>query len=135
MYLFLDPLKMIRDINSLGGFIGTWGRLLNIPQIIGGLLFIWAIEGQAILLTVILTLLVAGQIHKRARFSRLIGICHLPWLVLLPWIIWRLVSVDHELYLQIWLAYVAITISISLVFDIYDVGKFMRGDRVFAWAK
>jgi hypothetical protein len=86
MFLFLDPLKMIREIRGLGGFIGTWGGLLNIPQVIGGLLFIRSLEGQIILVTAIFTLVVAGQIHKRAKFSRMIGICHMPWLAMLPWL-------------------------------------------------
>lgn len=135
MFLFLDPLKMIREIRGLGGFIGTWGGLLNIPQIIGGLLFIRSIEGQVILVTAIFTLVVAGQIHKRAKFSRIIGICHLPWLAMLPWLIWRLIAFDQGPFITLWLVYVAVTVAISLWFDVFDVRKFLKGDKVFAWAK
>ena len=58
MNLLLDPFRMIGDINRQGGVIPIWGALLNIPQAIGGLVFITAIEGQLILATVIATLLV-----------------------------------------------------------------------------
>jgi hypothetical protein len=102
---------------------------------VGGLVFIWAIEGQVVLLTIILTLVVAGQIHKRTPFSRLIGICHLPWMVMLPWVVWRLATVSHDIYLQVWLGYVVVTVLISLVFDVFDLARFLRGDKVFAWAK
>ncbi|MGI9393228.1 MAG: hypothetical protein ACR2OY_01145 [Boseongicola sp.] len=135
MFLFLDPIRMIQDIRSQGGFIGTWGGLLNIPQLIGGLFFVFYIEGLVILLTVILTLMIAGQIHKRAPFSRLIGICHLPWLALLPWLIWRLSAIVHPTLLFAWLIYVAVTIAVSLVFDIFDIYRFFRGDKKFAWAE
>ena len=126
---------MIQDIRSLGGFIGIWGGLLNIPQVLGGILFIRTVEGQVILAAVILTLIVAGQIHRRARFSRIIGICHLPWLATLPWLVWRLISVEHASFLKVWLVYVAVTIAISLLFDILDVTRFLQGDTKFSWAK
>jgi hypothetical protein len=64
MFLVLDTLKMIRDVRSKGLAIDIWGALLNIPQIIGGLVFIATIEGQVILATVIFTLVVAGQISQ-----------------------------------------------------------------------
>ena len=118
MFLLLDPIRMIRDIRKQGLAIYAWGGLLNIPQLIGGLIFIATIEGQVILATVILTLVIAGQIHRRMRFSRLIGICHLPWLALLPWLVYRLQNFEHSLPLNIWAYYVAATIFISLIFTL-----------------
>jgi hypothetical protein len=134
MVLILDGLRMIGDIRGLGGWIGVWGGALNIPQVLGGLLFIGTPEGAAILVTVVLTLVIAGQIHKRQRFSRLTGLCHVPWLALLPWLIWRIATVDHGPVMTLWLAYVGLAILISLIFDIFDVARYLRGDRTFAWA-
>lgn len=135
MNLLTDPLKMIRDIRALDGGIGNWGAALNIPQVLGGLIFINKPEGLAVLLTVLLTLLVAGQIHRRENFSRLTSICHLPWLVLVPWLLMRMVTQDHSLILSLWLGYVVITIVISLVLDARELWLFSQGKRVFAWAK
>jgi len=135
MFLLLDPIKMIRDIRSQGWAIFAWGGLLNIPQLIGGLLFITALEGQVILATIVLTLVIAGQIHKRKRFSRLVGICHLPWLALLPWLVYRLQNFEHSVALKSWAYYVAATILISLIFDVLDVYRYVRGDKTFSWAK
>jgi hypothetical protein len=80
-------------------------------------------------------LMIAGQIHKRAPFSRLTGICHLPWLAMLPWLIWRLIIVEHFAILAAWLIYVAGTIMVSLTFDIFDIFRFIRGDEKFSWAE
>ncbi|SMX36884.1 hypothetical protein [Octadecabacter ascidiaceicola] len=135
MNLLLDPFKMIRDIRALGGFIGIWGGLLNIPQVIGGLLFIRTPEGLVILLTVMVVLIAAGQIHKHMKFSRLIGLCHIPWLLMLPWLVIRMVSYEHSMALTIWLAFVVVTVGISLVFDVFDIFRFSKGDKTFAWAK
>lgn len=135
MFLLLDPIKMIRDIRGQGLAIYVWGGMLNIPQLIGGLIFIASIEGQVILATVVLTLVIAGQIHRRWRFSRLIGICHLPWMALLPWLVYRLQNFEHSVPLKIWAYYVTATIFISLIFDIFDIYRYSRGEKTFSWAK
>lgn len=135
MFLFADAIKMILDIRRKGGLIDLWGALLNVPQMLGGLIFIATREGQAILVTVILTLMIAGQIHKRTPFSRLIGICHLPWCVLLPWLVYRLATVEYPLPLTVWLCYAAAVIGISLMFDAVDLYRYARGDRFYAWAR
>ena len=135
MFLILDAISMIREIRRQGRAIGLWGGFLNIPQMVGGLIFVWTIEGAAILISVIVTLVIAGQIHKRTPFSRIIGLCHIPWLGLLPWLVHRLVTVELIWPLKAWVAYVAVTILISLVFDVLDVCRYARGDRTFSWAR
>jgi len=134
MFLLRDSIRMIREIRKKGTAIRLWGGALNIPQLVGGVIFIWTIEGLAVLATVILTLVIAGQIHRRAPFSRLTGLCHLPWLALLPWLVWRLVSVDQGWPLAVWLAYVSAAIAISLLFDAWDVARYLRGERRFSWS-
>ena len=108
---------------------------MNIPQLLGGLIFIWTVEGAAILVVAVATLVIAGQIHRRMPFSRLTGLCHVPWLALLPWLVYRLLTVDHSLALDLWLIYVAITILISLIFDVLDTVRYLGGNKKFAWAK
>jgi hypothetical protein len=134
VFLILDALRMIRDIRRTGRAVGIWGAALNVPQLVGGLLFIATREGQLILATLVFTLVVAGQIHRRARFSRLIGLCHVPWLALLPWLAYRLQTVDHSVQLRVWGYYVAATIAISLIFDAMDIYRYAKGQKTFAWA-
>jgi hypothetical protein len=134
MFLLFDPFRMIRDISATSRAVGVWGFLLNVPQAVGGLVFIMVPEGQLVLATSVFTLVVAGQIHRRAPFSRLIGLCHVPWLALLPWLVYRLQTVDHSLSLQLWGSYVAATIAVSLIFDALDVYRYAKGQTTFSWA-
>lgn len=134
MFLVRDALLMIRDIGKTSRAVNIWGASLNIPQLLGGLMFIATLEGQLVLTTLIFTLVVAGQIHRKTPFSRLIGLCHLPWLALLPWLLYRLQAAEHPLPLQVWGYYVAATISISLVFDAFDVYRYAKGQKTFSWA-
>ncbi len=125
---------MVSDIKTKGLMIYLWGGLLNIPQVLGGLIFIRTVEGLVILLTVFFTLAVAGQIHKRTPFSRGIGICHLPWLVMLPWLISRITSFEQPPIQGYWMIYVAIVVSISVIFDVNDVFRYVRGSKTFNWS-
>lgn len=129
-----DAFAMIRDIGRASRVVNAWGAALNVPQLIGGLVFVATIEGQLVLASLILTLVVAGQMHKRTPFSRLIGMCHIPWLALLPWLVYRLQTTEHSVALQIWGYYVAVVIAISLAFDAIDVYRYSKGEKTFAWA-
>ena len=131
----LDPFRMIADIGRASRVIYFWGAGLNIPQVIGGLIFIAHVEAQLVLASAILTLLVAGQIHKRSPFSRLIGLCHIPWLLLLPWLAYRIGNFEHTVWLELWLYYTSITIAVSIVFDAVDVYQYSKGHRTFAWSE
>lgn len=135
MFLMFDAIRMIREIRGKGWGIRTWGALLNIPQLLGGLAFILFVEGQVIFVTIVFTLIVAGQIHKRSPFSRLTGLCHIPWVAMLPWLIYRLQVYEHLVYLKVWAYYVAVVVAISLVFDVIDIARYLRGERQFSWSE
>ncbi len=135
MFLLIDAFRMIRDVGRSSRAVNIWGGLLNIPQLIGGLLFISVFEAQVILITLIITLSVAGQIHKRTPFSRLIGLCHIPWLMLLPWLLYQLHTETFTLIFQVWAYYLAVTIAISLLFDTLDVYRYTQGQKTFSWSE
>ncbi|MCP4294852.1 MAG: hypothetical protein GY786_04540 [Proteobacteria bacterium] len=134
MFLIKDLMTMIRDIRSASKGIGIWGRALNVPQILGGLILLNTLEGATVFVTVIGTLIIASQIHKRLYFSRLIGLCHIPWLILAPWLTYRLQSTKLGLSTEVWLTYVVVTMFISLLFDIYDVVRYLKGSKTFEWS-
>lgn len=134
MFLHIYALKMVQDIYRNSWAVYIWGGLLNISQLIGGVIFITKVEGQLVLATLIITLVIAGQMHKKNPFSTLIGLCHLPWLLLLPWLLYRLVTVDHTIQLEVWGYYVVAVIAISLVFDAFDVYRYTKGQKTFSWS-
>lgn len=133
MFLISDIFKMVREISAANSKVNIWGAALNIPQLLGGLIFIRSIEGIIVFISVLVTLLVASQIHKRMRFSRLMSLCHLHWLLVLPWLLYRLVINDYSLFFQIWMIYVAVTMLISLVFDVNDMLKYFKGAKNYDW--
>ncbi|MEM7134569.1 MAG: hypothetical protein AAF702_50350 [Chloroflexota bacterium] len=135
MNLITDAINMIRDIRGIGGMISMWGGLLNMSQLLGGLVFITKVEGLAVLITVLIMLMIAGQIHKRTPFSRLTGLCQLPWLILMPWLVYRLITFEHAVYFQAWGWLVATLMAISLAFVALDVYRYSRGHKQYSWSQ
>jgi len=133
MFLVSDVFAMIRDIRVASRVVNAWGAALNLPQLVGGVVFAGRLEGQLVLATAIVTLVIAAQIHKRSPFSRLTGLCHLPWLALAPWLFFRLQSADGDAPFRVWGYYVVATMAISLAFDAFDVVRHVRGAKKFAW--
>lgn len=133
MQWFKDMFKMIKDLRAEVPRVGRWGFALNMPMWLGGLAFIGRIEGSATLVLNTIAVLVAGQIHKRAPFSRLTSICHVAWLPVLPLLVAALLRTEEPTYLRGWLLYTLVTMAISLVLDVRNLVLYWRGgDRAFA---
>lgn len=74
--LIRDSFAMITDLRRNAPGIGHWGAALNIPHVVGGLIFIQQLEALLVLVTCVVSVMVAAQIHKRAPYSRLTSIVH-----------------------------------------------------------
>ena len=121
MFLISDTIAMIKDIDRSSRLFGFWGKMLNIPQVIGGIVFISEIEAILILITCAFPVIIAAQIHKKAPFSRLTSIVHILWLPLFPWLIWTLMETGvHDLYTG-WMTYVVVVIGLSLIMDVRNI--------------
>ena len=88
---------------------------------VGGLVFISRIEAALVLVTCVFSVVVAAQIHKRHPFSRLTSLVHVVWLPLFPMLVEGLMTEGAVGAFGIWLAYVVITMAISLVLDVWNI--------------
>lgn len=125
----LDPFRMIRDIRrTLPKPVGRWGGALNIPQAVGGLLFLTRPEGAMVLVSWALGMMIAGRIHRFRPFSKLIGMCHATWLPVLPFLMWRVFSGPELSLFYVWLVYTVVTMLICLALDLRDLDRYVRGE-------
>ena len=127
--MVLDAFKMIDDINKRSFWFGLWGAALNIPQVVGGLIFVTRLEAVLILIACVGSVLVAAQMHKRDPFTRLTSWVHLPWIPLLPYLAHALLAEGVETPFGAWLAYVVAVIAISLVLDVRNLWLFYFTDK------
>lgn len=116
-----DARDMITDLNRVSPFLRVWGPALNIPHVVGGLIFIGRIEAALVLATCVFSVVVAAQIHKRRPFSRLTSLVHVVWLPLFPVLVDVLMTEGAVGAFGIWLAYVVVTMAISLVLDAWNI--------------
>ena len=126
--LLLDPIRMVRDFETgLPRPVAIWGRALNLPQLVGGVIFIAEPEGALVLAGVILAMISAGRIHRFHPFSKLIGICHAWWLPVIPFVALRLASGEGSVFFLAWLAYTLVTMLVCIALDIRDFDRWLRG--------
>jgi len=135
MRWLVDIFKLIGDVRStMPRIIDLWGGLLNIPQMIGGAVFIVFWEGAAVLVIWFAAMAVCGRVHREAPFSKLIGVGHALWLPLMPFLLLRALEGApagagwYETAFIVWLWYTLVTMTISVVFDAIDFWRYVTSD-------
>lgn len=119
---------MIRDLRAEIPRVGRWGFMLNMPMWLGGLIFVQRPEASATFVLNTIAVLIAAQIHKRNRFSRLTSICHVAWLPVLPFLISALLRSDEPVAFRGWLLYTVVTMAISLALDVRNLMLYWGSD-------
>ena len=127
-----DFMAMRRDITAHSRLISLWGFSLNVPTLIGGLVFVQTQAGQAVVAGILVSLLVATQMHKRTPLSRLMGLCHIVFLPALAIMMRQFPSVDLMSPYGIWLTYSLTLMSICVLIDAFDLYRyFVQGNRTY----
>ena len=81
-----------------------------------------------------LAALVAGGLTQAAIFSskgfvRLLGVGHIYWVALIPWLWIRLGDLVPGEPVALWIMAVIGLDSVSLLIDVSDVTRYVRGER------
>jgi len=109
----------------------TWVLLLAFVNIGGGLYFYSTLEGKFALGAMVGSMTLMQIIFSKYGFVRLLGLGHiLFWVPFLTLTISRLQSWNGPSdCLKTWLILVSLLNSISLILDIVDVWRFLRGEK------
>lgn len=107
----------------------VWVGLLVIANFIAPLFFINLPEGQVVLGAGMIAIVIQMVIFARLGFVRLLGLGHSPWIALVPWLWVRLDAAGLEGPLGYWMAAVIVLDCASLIIDVVDVVRFLRGER------
>lgn len=131
MAFFKDIWIWLNAMGTLPWTIRLWATFYPLPQIIGGLIFIQTSAGLVILIGRILSGVIASQIHKRAPFSKLMGpIGHAHWLLILPYLVYQLMTKDLSPPLFWFICYVIATSLISAVIDVLELRLYLKQGHV-----
>lgn len=115
---------------SLPLWVKIWLFAMNAAFLAAPFFLSWA-DAHVILIAYAATgpLLLGFAVYE-GGLTRLMGVGHLlPWIPLLGWLGYWLTATDHRIEAVAYVAFLTGLIAICLVFDIYDLLRWMRGER------
>lgn len=115
---------------SLPTWVKIWLFALNAAFLASPFFLSWG-DSHVILIAYAATgpLLLGFAVYE-GGLTRLMGVGHLiPWIPLLGWLGYWLMDADHTMEAVAYVAFLTALISICLVLDIYDLLRWVRGER------
>ena len=106
-----------------------WLLLLVTLNLIIPLFFLGQIEAQVVLATMLLNVVVMTLLTGITGFTRLLGLGHFPWFVLLYFLWTRLEQVPAGDFFGNWIRVLMLVNALSLILDVVDVARYMAGAR------
>ncbi len=103
--------------------------VLMAVNMIGPLFFLDRIEGQVVLIVFLLSAGLMMFLYAAKGFTRILGVGHILWLGLVPWLWSRLDLVQPDGWFFIWIVIVIALNGFSLIVDVIDVIRYARGER------
>lgn len=106
----------------------AWVGILVLVNGALSLFFLDTLEAKVVLITLAMGGVIMELLTWRLGFTRLLGLGHVLWLGLVPWLVTR-VSLHESGPVVYWLVAVIALNSLSLVLDVRDVVLYLRGAR------
>ena len=106
-----------------------WIGLLVVVNIAGPIYFFEALEAKIVLAAFLASATSMTAIFAAKGFVRLMGIGHIFWVPMVPWLWNRLDQVAPGDLLGYWMIAVVAVNGIALIIDAIDVVRYVRGER------
>ena len=106
----------------------AWLWLLIGVNMLGPVFFRDTLEAKVVLAAIMGNAMLMVALHRKFGFVRLLGVAHILWLPLLPWLVTRLAELSPG-PLSSWLWSLVVINGLSLVIDVIDVVRYARGER------
>ena len=114
-------------VNGVG--LAVWMSLLLLANMVVPLFFVTTVEGQLVLVAFVASVLSMMAIFGSKGFVRLLGLGHIYWVPLVPWLWTRLPGFPPDDPFAVWMTAVIILNGVSLIIDVRDVGRYLAGER------
>ncbi len=122
-------IDFLRCILRLPAHWISWVVVLMAANGVVPLFYITTPEAQITLSAIALGAVIQMAMYARMGFVRLLGVGHIPWLFLVPWLWLRLDAAPTEGMFRSWVLAVIVLNGLSLLIDIADVARYAMGDR------
>ena len=121
-----NPFLFFSDLVKQPLWVSVWVAILALANI-ASLLFWSAPLAKVIFITFMVSAMTIMALYSYFGFEKILGIGHVFWIFLLPYILLQLVHVDGKFFL--YLVTLSVLLTISLVFDAIDVWKYFHDIR------
>lgn len=106
----------------------VWVGLLMIANLAAPIVFLDSLEAKVTLGFFLVGAMIMRLLYGALGFVRLLGAAHAGWLFLVPWLLARLQDMPDS-RLRVWGWSAVVLNSVSLVIDMADVVRYVRGER------
>ncbi len=107
----------------------VWLGLLVAVNVAGPIYFFEALEAKVVLAAFLASAALMTAIFATKGFVRLLGMGHIFWVPMVPWLWIRLDQVEPGTLSGSWMIAVVAVNGISLIIDAIDVVRYVTGDR------
>ena len=107
----------------------AWLAVLILVNLAGGLYYFGSLEGKLVVAAFFGAIIVMEAIFKAKGFVRLLGLGHIFWVPLVPWLWLRYADAPADSGFRTWLAAVMLMNTLSLIIDAIGVVRYARGER------
>ena len=107
----------------------VWLMVLVAHNMIVPLFYFGRLEAQVVIVTLFASMGLMTLITAKTGFTRLLGLGHSLWILLVLWLWTRLPQIPVGDFFGIWIRSLMAVNAISLVIDAVDVIRYIRGDR------
>lgn len=107
----------------------AWLSVLVITNMLIPLYFIHTLEAKVVLIAIICSITIMTAVFSIKGFVRLLGIGHIPWIPMIPWLFTRLEHTSFGNLFGYWMVAIIVLNVISLIIDAIDVIRYIRGER------
>ena len=107
----------------------TWNVVLALVNLAGGLYYFGSLEGKLVVGAFFAAVIVMEAMYKAKGFVRLLGLGHIFWVPLVPWLALRLDWGRLDNAFAVWVAVLVVMNTLSLILDAIDVVRYVRGER------
>lgn len=106
-----------------------WLLLLVTANLIVPLFHLHRLEAQVVIGTLLISMMIMTGLTALTGFTHLLDLGHILWVPLLYWLWTRLGQIPPDEVFGIWIRALMILNALSLVIDVIDVARFVKGER------
>lgn len=122
-----NPFRFFIELLQLPVWIPIWVFYLMVINV-ASVSFWHEPLAKLIFITFMISAMLMMGLYSRFGFEKILGVGHILWIPLLAYVLMRLPAIEASF--KIYLVVLAVSIAISLVFDIVDVWKYFKKDYI-----